>query len=203
MDRGGWWREVGRQGGGWWRRRGGNQIWYAVDTSRDAVDTRCLAGQVKYTIDLQLWSKVCQIWLTPYSGINRLKIEDWRLIDDGPTEQRSRLQNYCSACHWSRLHRVTRWLRSGGGYTIGRPLPGDAPLAKRGLQSTSIKTDKEPCSLDGGGDWCRPSRVGPLHVICGLQEASSGGRTPLNTRAINRNELRRHPREWVFKQVEV
>ena len=33
---------------------GGNQIWYAVDTSWEAVDTRCLAGQVNYTIDLQL-----------------------------------------------------------------------------------------------------------------------------------------------------
>ena len=31
-------------------RGGGNQIRYAVDTSWDAVDTRCLAGQVNYTI---------------------------------------------------------------------------------------------------------------------------------------------------------
>ena len=35
-------------------RGGGSQIWYAVDTSWDAVDTGCLAGQVNYTIDLQL-----------------------------------------------------------------------------------------------------------------------------------------------------
>ena len=37
---------------------GENQIWCTVhtswDTSWDAVDTRCLAGQVNYTIDLQL-----------------------------------------------------------------------------------------------------------------------------------------------------
>ena len=31
----------------------GNWILYAVDTSWDAVDTRCLAGQVNYKIDLQ------------------------------------------------------------------------------------------------------------------------------------------------------
>ena len=37
--------EVGDGGG-----RGRNQIWYAVDTSWDAVDTRCLAGQVNYSI---------------------------------------------------------------------------------------------------------------------------------------------------------
>ena len=34
--------------------RGRNQIWYAVDTSWDAVDTRCLAGQVNNTIYFQL-----------------------------------------------------------------------------------------------------------------------------------------------------
>ena len=43
--------ERGRGGEGETR---GNQISYTVDTSWDAVDTRCLAGQVNYTTDLQL-----------------------------------------------------------------------------------------------------------------------------------------------------
>ena len=33
---------------------GGDLTRYAIDTSGQAVDTRCLAGQVSYTIDLQL-----------------------------------------------------------------------------------------------------------------------------------------------------
>ena len=37
--------------GAQWTPAGGHQL---VDTSWDAVDTRCLAGQVNYTIDLQL-----------------------------------------------------------------------------------------------------------------------------------------------------
>ena len=40
----------GRRGGGQW----GDLTRYAIDTSGQAVDTRCLAGQVSYTIDLQL-----------------------------------------------------------------------------------------------------------------------------------------------------
>ena len=44
---------------------GGNQIWYAVDTSREAVDTHCLACQVNYrlAIVIQGMTKSSEIYV--------------------------------------------------------------------------------------------------------------------------------------------